>query len=139
MLLFPFYRPGTQGYITYPELQLSMQKLGCNPPPRLTKLCSFLRLQTNFKSRGHLSASKGGDGRGVTFLKSVYVCCLKERPRAWSVFPEGPMILNSLRGLAQGMHSRSGAQAVGWTGHHELAERRHEDEDEDGHQLDEYS
>lgn len=90
MLLFPFYRPGTQGYIIYPELQLSTQKLGCNPPPHLTKLCSFLGLQTNFKSRGHLSASKGGDGRGVTFLKSVYVCCFKEGLELGLYFLRGP-------------------------------------------------
>lgn len=37
-----------------------------------------------------------------------------------------------------GRHSRSGTQAVWWTGDHELAESRHEDKDEDGHQLDKH-
>lgn len=35
-------------------------------------------------------------------------------------------------------YSRPRAQTVGWTGHHELAESGHEDQDEDGHQLDKY-
>jgi hypothetical protein len=142
------------------ELGLSMQKLGRKATlPRLTIPCSFFLRASNRlqEQRTSQRQQRWGQWRGVTLLKSrrtVHVCCLKERAGASSAFSARPMILKSLRGPARGryarwrgaqpgpargVHSRSRAQAVGRTGHHELAERRHEDEDEDGHQLHEHS
>ena len=48
---------------------------------------------------------------------------------------EDPKPLSAYHPIPSGGYSRPWAQAVRGTGDHELAERRHEDQDEDGHQL----